>query len=210
MQNHDRWDGYLAAIEGGGLATRRALATTERERLTRELILQLKRGWLERSAFERKFGVDVVERYAGAFGSLTEQGLATVGPERVDLSDGGLLRVDQLLPPVLRRALPGRPLHLSRTRAGAPAFPDAGLAPDQKSMPNWIPTLGGRRPDGERAGVVHEELAEPVLLVAEVGGRRRPGTGVPAPRSTATGRGTGRRKAGRTAPKASKATSSEY
>ena len=24
LQNHDRWDDYLAAIEGGGLATRRA------------------------------------------------------------------------------------------------------------------------------------------------------------------------------------------
>ena len=49
-------------------------------------------------AFERKFGVDVVEDYAGAFGSLTEQGLATVGPDRVELSEGGILRVDQLLP----------------------------------------------------------------------------------------------------------------
>ena len=28
MQNHDRWDGYLAAIDAGGLATRRALVTT--------------------------------------------------------------------------------------------------------------------------------------------------------------------------------------
>jgi oxygen-independent coproporphyrinogen-3 oxidase len=98
MQNHDRWDGYLAAVDAGGLATRRALVTTERERLTREVILQLKRGWLERGAFERKFGVDVVEDYAEAFGSLTEQGLATVGPDRVDLSAGGILRVDQLLP----------------------------------------------------------------------------------------------------------------
>jgi len=98
MQNHDRWDGYLAAIDAGGLATRRALVTTARERLTREVILQLKRGWLERGAFERKFGVDVVEDYADAFGSLAEQGLATVGQDRVELSEGGLLRVDQLLP----------------------------------------------------------------------------------------------------------------
>ena len=98
MQNHDRWEGYLAAIDAGGLATRRALVTTERERLTREVILQLKRGWLERGAFERKFGIDVVEDYAEAFGSLKEEGLVTVGQERVELSDGGLLRVDQLLP----------------------------------------------------------------------------------------------------------------
>ena len=98
LQNHDRWEDYLAAIEGGGLATRRALATTARERLTRELILQLKRGWLERDAFERKFGVDVAADYADAFGGLVEQGLATIGPERIELSEGGLLRVDQLLP----------------------------------------------------------------------------------------------------------------
>ncbi len=98
LQNHDRWDGYLTAIDAGGLAARRALVTTARERLTREVILQLKRGRLERRAFERKFGVDVVEDYAEAFDSLTEQGLATVDPERVELSEGGILRVDQLLP----------------------------------------------------------------------------------------------------------------
>ncbi len=98
LQNHDRWEDYLAAIEGGGLATRRALATTARERLTRELILQLKRGWLKRDVFERKFGVDVAADYADAFGGLVEQGLATIGPERIELSEGGLLRVDQLLP----------------------------------------------------------------------------------------------------------------
>lgn len=98
LQNHDRWDDYLAAIAGGGLAIRRAFATTARERLTRELILQLKRGWLDRGSFERKFGVDVAADHADAFGSLVEQGLATIGPERIELSEGGLLRVDQLLP----------------------------------------------------------------------------------------------------------------
>ena len=39
-----------------------------------------------------------MEDYADAFGSLVEQGLATLGPERVELSEGGILRVDQLLP----------------------------------------------------------------------------------------------------------------
>ncbi len=98
MQNHDRWDDYLAAIEAGGLATRRALSTTPGQRLTREVILQLKRGWLDPAPFRRKFGVDVLEEYAEAFDGLAEQGLATVHAERVELSPGAILRVDQLLP----------------------------------------------------------------------------------------------------------------
>jgi len=98
MQNHDRWADYLAVIEAGGLATRRAYGTSVAERLTRELILQLKRGWVSRDAFHRKFGVDVAVEYAAAFATLTDQGLAEIGPDRIELSPGGLLRVDQLLP----------------------------------------------------------------------------------------------------------------
>ncbi len=98
LQNHDRWSDYLAAIEAGGLATRRAFATNRQERLTRELILQLKRGFIDRAPFKRKFGVDVVDEYSDAFRSLSEQNLAVVRPERVELSPGSVLRVDQLLP----------------------------------------------------------------------------------------------------------------
>jgi coproporphyrinogen III oxidase-like Fe-S oxidoreductase len=99
VQNHDTWEDYSAAVERGQLPLRRAYRPTAEERLIRELVLQLKRGWIEPPYFAHKYGVDVLERFHDPIASLSADGmLATVSPERLTLSREGLLRVDTLLP----------------------------------------------------------------------------------------------------------------
>jgi oxygen-independent coproporphyrinogen-3 oxidase len=98
FQNVDRWDDYLARVGGQELPIARAFVTTPDERLTRELILQMKTGRIQRSYFVRKFGVDVVERFAEPLRRLESQDLLEVGDEEIRYTRAGLLRVDQLLP----------------------------------------------------------------------------------------------------------------
>jgi oxygen-independent coproporphyrinogen-3 oxidase len=98
MQNLDTWDAYGAAIDRGELPLGRAHRPSDKERLIRELILQLKRGAIEPAYFQHKFGVDVVDRFADVWASIREDGdLATLSHERIALSREGLLRVDMLL-----------------------------------------------------------------------------------------------------------------
>jgi oxygen-independent coproporphyrinogen-3 oxidase len=97
-QNVDRWDDYLAKVGGPELPIARAFVTTPDERLTRELVLQMKTGRVERAYFQRKFGADIVERFTEPLSRLESQELLEIGDEEIRLTRGGLLRVDQLLP----------------------------------------------------------------------------------------------------------------
>src|SRR5437763_4129722 len=57
LQNLDRWEDYIAALlDRGELPLNRALPVTDRQRLIREMILQLKTGRLRAEYFQRKFG----------------------------------------------------------------------------------------------------------------------------------------------------------
>src|SRR4029077_18516575 len=58
MQNVDSWEEYVGRLEKNELPLNRALPVGPRERLIREMILQLKTGRLEIPYFQRKFGVD--------------------------------------------------------------------------------------------------------------------------------------------------------
>ena len=97
-QNAADWDDYVAALADGRLPLDRAFATSAEERLTREMILQLKLGKIGRSYFIDKFGVDVVEAHRRAFGRLRDEGMLAWDADEVELTREGLLRVDQLLP----------------------------------------------------------------------------------------------------------------
>ena len=95
------WDGYLSSLKEGELPLSRALVTTPEERLTRELILQLKLGRIHADSFADRHGADIFELYADAFATLEREGMAKVrgeGEREVELTARGLLRVDQLLP----------------------------------------------------------------------------------------------------------------
>ena len=99
LQNVDTWEAYSAAIERGELPLGRGYQPTSEERMIREFVLQLKRGWVRPDHFRTKYGVDVLQRFAAPLSSLASGGwLETRTPERIALTRDGLLRVDILLP----------------------------------------------------------------------------------------------------------------
>ena len=99
LQNLDRWDTYAAAIALGEVPLGRAYRPTPDERLIREFVLQLKRGWIQAAYFRDAHGVDVMSRFRDGINSLEAEGLLNLRtPERIELTRDGLLRVDTLLP----------------------------------------------------------------------------------------------------------------
>ena len=81
----------------GKLPIYRALTTTPEERVIRELILQMKLGHVQRGYFQRKFGVDIRERFARPFSQLQEQGYVILDQDSLRLTRDALLQVDRLL-----------------------------------------------------------------------------------------------------------------
>lgn len=99
MQNLDSWDAWAAAIEKGDLPLGRAYRPSDDERLIREFILQLKRGWINTQYFQDAYGVDVTTRFRDGIRTLESEGwLASRTPDRFELTRQALLRVDTLLP----------------------------------------------------------------------------------------------------------------
>jgi len=99
MQNLDTWETYSSAIERDEIPLGRAYRPTVEERMIREFVLQLKRGTLAPDYFTRKYGVNVLDRFADGLGYLQSAGyLARADRDAVALTRDGLLRVDVLLP----------------------------------------------------------------------------------------------------------------
>jgi oxygen-independent coproporphyrinogen-3 oxidase len=104
LQNHDRWDDYMKAVlDQNELPLHRALSVTDRQRLIREMILQLKTGRLEGEYFRRKFGTDILPEFAAGWRTLAERGLLTIHDDRVELTPDGFLEVDRHLPEFFER-----------------------------------------------------------------------------------------------------------
>ena len=97
-QNKPEWEDYCGTLENGELPLNRALQPTGQQRLIREMILQLKRGFLDAGYFQEKFGVDIFEHWRDVWTQYESVGWAILGDGRVDLTRQGLLRVDGLLP----------------------------------------------------------------------------------------------------------------
>ncbi len=98
IQNVAGWDEYLSALDAGKLPLNRAFPTTTKERLTREMILQLKMGKINSAYFAGKFGADIVAEFGPTYEMLYDEGMLDFTHEEVALTPKGLLRVDQLLP----------------------------------------------------------------------------------------------------------------
>ncbi len=98
FQNVDGWGEYLAALREGELPLGRAWRTSPEERLTRELILQLKLGEVGSEYFRKKFGVEIIQEFAGPLERLQERGMLSLEGDGVRLTRKGLLRADTLLP----------------------------------------------------------------------------------------------------------------
>jgi oxygen-independent coproporphyrinogen-3 oxidase len=98
IQNVDQWDDYVGRLSAGELPLGRALAPTPRQRLIREMILQLKLGTIETSYFRERFECDIVREFAPAFERWRTEEMLSVNDDGVELTRAGLLQVDRLLP----------------------------------------------------------------------------------------------------------------
>jgi oxygen-independent coproporphyrinogen-3 oxidase len=98
VQNVDNWEQYVGMLERGELPLGRALPVSSRERLIREMILQLKTGAVEPSYFQRKFGVDVTREFGDVLDDLSSRGVLNWAADRVEVSRLGLLQIDRHLP----------------------------------------------------------------------------------------------------------------
>jgi oxygen-independent coproporphyrinogen-3 oxidase len=98
-QNLPEWDDYTGKLlDEGVLPLGRAYEPTPHQSLVREMILQLKKGYLDRQYFTNKFGVDIVEQWSEQWQQHVDDGFASITDDRIELSIDGLLRVDALLP----------------------------------------------------------------------------------------------------------------
>jgi len=98
VQNVDSWETYVAHLDRGELPLGRALPVAPKQRLLREMMLQLKTGRLQTDYFAHKFGADILHDFSAGFGQLERDGYATVAPGEVRLTGAGLLQIDRLLP----------------------------------------------------------------------------------------------------------------
>lgn len=97
-QNRAEWEEYCGSLEAGQLPLGRGLRLTLQQRLIRELILQLKKGYLDLAYFQQKFGCNIVDEWQEAWQDYEAAGYVTISDTRVELTRQGLLRVDALLP----------------------------------------------------------------------------------------------------------------
>ena len=97
-QNLPDWEQYCGRLEAGELPLGRALAITPRQALIREMILQLKKGWLNVAYFRNKFCVDIADAWRDVWAGYERDELLTLGEDRIELTRQGLLQVDGLLP----------------------------------------------------------------------------------------------------------------
>ncbi|TWU45563.1 Oxygen-independent coproporphyrinogen-III oxidase 1 [Novipirellula aureliae] len=97
-QNLPELEPYLSTIESGELPLGRGFVPTEHQRLVREMILLLKRGFLDVSYFQDKFQVDIVDRWRAVWDQYVQEGLVTIDGGTIRLTRQGLLQADGLLP----------------------------------------------------------------------------------------------------------------
>ena len=71
---------------------------TPKQRLIREMVLQLKTGKLDAGYFRGKFGVEILGEFQEGFDSLVNEGFAEIADEQIRLTRRGLLQADTLLP----------------------------------------------------------------------------------------------------------------
>jgi oxygen-independent coproporphyrinogen III oxidase len=98
VQNVDTWEAYIEALNQDRIPLGRAFPTTERDRLIREVVLQLKTGHLDAQYFREKYQADILVEFADAFGTLQTDGWLTVTGDRIETTPAGLMQIDRHLP----------------------------------------------------------------------------------------------------------------
>jgi coproporphyrinogen III oxidase-like Fe-S oxidoreductase len=108
-QNHPEWEQYCSTLEAGELPLSRGLALSPHQQLVREMILQLKRGYLSTQYFADKHGVDIYDHWSDVWSDYIQEEHCTFDRDtaRIELTRAGLLRVDSLLPAFFERQFQG-------------------------------------------------------------------------------------------------------
>ena len=97
FQNAHNFEEYIRLLDGDRLPLCRALRLTPKQRLIREMILQLKTGSVNAGYFEQKFGVDVWKEFQTAYERLADRELLERQNGTISLTRQGLLQVDSFL-----------------------------------------------------------------------------------------------------------------
>jgi len=97
FQNAHSFEEYLALLDKGQLPLLRALTLTPKQKLIREMILQLKTGAIELEYFRGKFGVDVWNEFKPIYERLDTENLVERNNGSINLTRSGLLQVDHFL-----------------------------------------------------------------------------------------------------------------
>lgn len=98
-QNKTEWGDYIGdLLERDRLPLYRALRPTPHQLLIREMILQLKKGYLDAGYFRSKFGVEILDEWRDEWLSHQGDGMLTIRGDRIELTRQGLLHADALLP----------------------------------------------------------------------------------------------------------------
>ena len=97
FQNAHNFEDYLRILNEDRLPIYRAVSLTPKQRLIREMVLQLKTGTLETDYFRRKFGVDVWEEFQPVYEDLEDKSVLQRDNGTIRLTRRGLLEVDHFL-----------------------------------------------------------------------------------------------------------------
>lgn len=97
FQNFHSFEEYVAPLERGQLPLLRALTLTPKQKVIREMILQLKTGAIDLAYFHGKFGVDVWREFQPVYERLDSAKLLERRNGTIALTRSGLLQVDHFL-----------------------------------------------------------------------------------------------------------------
>ena len=97
FQNAHNFEEYVRIINEGRLPIYRAVSLTPKQRLIREMVLQLKTGTLDTSYFQEKFAVDVWQEFQPVYEELQAKQLVERNNGTIRLTRPGLLVVDHFL-----------------------------------------------------------------------------------------------------------------
>ena len=98
-QNKPKWDEYTGdLLEKNELPIGRAYRPSAKQSLIREVILNLKKGYLDVSYFKHKFDLDITDEFRDALAEHQANDMLTVSADRIELTRQGMLHADGLLP----------------------------------------------------------------------------------------------------------------
>ena len=97
FQNAHNFEEYVGILNTDKLPLLRAVSLTPKQRLIREMILQLKTGSLDTAYFRDKFAVDVWQEFRAVYERLSEEKLLESENETITLTRRGLLEVEHFL-----------------------------------------------------------------------------------------------------------------